>query len=144
MKPSFSLVVALIATRLIGDSGDGGDARPHGVAMGRDARRFAHHGDVEIGDDAAARAHAFASEGEEAVRGSALPLRIARRKVLTDIAVGQRAENGVDQGVERHVGVGMPGDAARIGNTDTAEHDVVAVGESVHVKTVAGAHVGER
>ena len=61
-----------------------------------------------------ARAHALAGEGEKAVGGGAPPLRIARRKVRADVAVGERAENGVDQRMQRDVGVGMSGDAARM------------------------------
>ena len=61
-----------------------------------------------------------------------------------DVAVGERAENGVDQRMQRDVGVGMSGHAARMRNADAAEHDVIAVGEGVHVEAVADAHVGQR
>ena len=81
--------------------------------MRADARRLAHDGDVEMGDAAAARAHALDREGEEAVGRGAAPLRIARRKMHADVAFGERAEDRVDQRMQRHVGVGMAGDAAR-------------------------------
>ena len=90
-----------------------------------------------------ARAHAFAGEGEKAVGRGALPLRIARRKMQPDIAVGERAENGVDQRMQRDVGVGMAGHAARMRDANAAEHDMIAIGESMDVETVAGAYVGE-
>ena len=109
MNPSFSLVVAFTATRLDVDAGDLGDAHAHGVAMGADAGRLADHIDVEMGDAAFARAQALDREGEEAVGGGAAPLRIAGRKVHPDVAIGERAQYGVDQRMQRHVGVGMPG-----------------------------------
>ena len=112
--------------------------------MRRDARRFAHDGDVEMRDHAAAGAHPLAGEGEEAIRRRAAPLRIARRKVLADVAFGERAEDGIHQRMQRDVSIGMPGHAARIWDTDAAEHDVIAVGEGMDVEAVAGAHVGER
>ena len=40
-------------------------------------------------------------------------MRIARRKMHADIAVGERAEDRVDQRMQRHVGVGMAGELAR-------------------------------
>ena len=109
VKPIFSLVVALIATRSIDDAGDLGDARAHGVAVRADARRLAHHGDVEMRDPPAARAHALDRERQEPVGGGAAPLRIAGRKVHADVAVGERAEDRVDQRVQHDVGVGMAG-----------------------------------
>ena len=129
VKPSFSLVVAFTATRLDVDAGDLGDARAHGVAMRADARRLADDVDVEMGDAAAARAHALDREGEEAIGGGAAPLRIARRKVHADVAVGERAQDGVDQRMQHHVGVGMPGQALRVRDAHAAERDVIAGAE---------------
>ena len=65
-------------------------------------------------------------------------------KCDADIAVGERAEDRVDQRVQRDVGVGMSGDAARMRDAHAAEHDVIAVAEGVHVETAAGAHIAER
>jgi hypothetical protein len=36
-------------------------------------------------------------------------LRIARREVLSDIARPDRAEQGIDQGMDRDVGIAVPG-----------------------------------
>ena len=100
-------------------------------------------GDVEMRDHAAALGHALDREFEEAVRRRALPLRIARRKVLADVAVGERAEDGVDDGVQHHVGVGMSGQAAVMRDPHAAERDVIAGAEGVHVEADAGADVGQ-
>ena len=144
VKPSFSLVVALTATRVYGNAGDRRNARAHGVAVRSNARRLAHNGHVEMRDHAGARAHALAGEGEKALGRGAAPLRIARRKVRADVAVGKRAEDGVDERVQRDVGVGMSGEPARMRDAHAAEHDVIAVGEGVNVETVSRAHVGKR
>ena len=53
-----------------------------------------------------------------------------------DIAVGERAEDRVGQGVERDVAVGMADDAAGMRDRDAAEHDPGAGAEGVDV--VAG------
>ena len=103
VKPSFSLVVAFTATRLDVDAGKLGDVGAHGVAMRADARGLAHDGDVEMGDAAAARVEALDREGEEPVGGGIAPLRIAGREMHADIAIGQRAEDGVGQRMQaRH------------------------------------------
>ena len=113
VKPSFSLVVALTATRLSVDAGERGDVCAHGVAMRPDARGLAHDVDIDMGDAAAARGEALEREGDEPVGRGAAPLRIARRKMHADVAVGERAEDGVGQRVQDHVGVGMAGERLR-------------------------------
>jgi len=64
--------------------------------MGADFRRFADDGDIDMVDHALPRRHALRGEGEELVRPRAAPLRVGGGKVAADIALGQRAEQGVD------------------------------------------------
>ena len=83
--------------------------------------------------------------GEEPVGGGAAPLRVARREMGADIAVGQGAEQRVRQGVQDHVAVRMGDDAAVMRNLDAAEPDMVAIAEGVHVEARAEAgHIGHR
>src|SRR5262249_32275156 len=96
------------------DAGDLGDALAHGVAMRTDLRGLAHDGEIEVDDAAAALRHALDRELQETVRGGTLPPRIARRKVRADVAVGERAENRVDQRMQPDVGVRVTGDAALV------------------------------
>ena len=77
--------------------------------MRSDARGFAHDSGVEVRDQTRSRAHALAGESEKAVGRCSAPLRVARRKVRSDIAVGERAEERVDQRMKHDVGVGMSG-----------------------------------
>ena len=111
VKPSCSLVVALTATRSTAISAISAMRCAHGVAMRADARRLAHDGDVEMRDAAAALGHALDREFQELIGRRAAPARIARREMLADVAVGERAEDRVDQRMQRDVGVGMAGQA---------------------------------
>src|SRR5882762_2578232 len=102
----------LAGGRLHGDARDVhardlADARPHGVAQGTDFWPFADQCDFEIGDPAAARGDAFDGVFQELVRRGTLPLHVAGRKVRADVAVRQRAENGVHQRMQADIAVGM-------------------------------------
>ena len=54
-------------------------------------------------------AHELDGVAQEAVGGGAAPLRIGRREVLADVAGADRAQHGIGQRMQRHVGVGMAG-----------------------------------
>ena len=90
------------------------------------------------------RRHPLDRERQELVRRGATPLRIGRRKMRPDVAVGERAQNGVDQGMQRHVGIGMPRQRPRMRDAHAAEPDVIAVDESMDVVAGRGADIGER
>ena len=64
-------------------------------------------------------------------------------KVLADVAVGDRAEDRIDERMQRHVGIGMAGQPAVVRDLHAAEPDVIAVAEGVHVEAVADAQIGE-
>ena len=130
VKPSFSLVVALTATRSIGDAGD---RRRCARAWRRDAGRCAAPRRRSVTSRWAmrpprARTRSTAKARKRSER-RAVPLRIARREMHADVAVGERAEDRVGQRMQHHVGIGMAGERrASCGNAHAAEHDVVAVG----------------
>ena len=78
---------------------------------------LAHDVDIDMREAAAARAQAIERKGQKAVGGGAFPLRVCRRKMHADIAIGERAEDGVGQRVQHDVGVGMAGERlARAGS----------------------------
>ena len=58
-----------------------------------------------------------------------------------DVGFGERAENGIYQGMQCHIGVRMARHAARMRNANAGQRDVIPVGKSVDVETVAGPHV---
>src|SRR3981081_1594297 len=88
-----------------GEASDLGDARAHGVAEGADLRALADQGHIEMRDASAAGGDAIDRVFEELVRRRALPLRVARRKMRTDIAVCQCAEDGIAQRMETDLAV---------------------------------------
>ena len=139
VKPSLSVVVAFTLTRSAIDAGDARDAGHHGVAMRADARRLADQGEVEMHDAAAARRQQLDGVAQEAVGRDAAPLRIGRREVLADVAGADRAQHGVGQRMQRHVGVGMAGEGVRVRDGDAAQHHGVARAEAVHVEAEGGA-----
>src|SRR5258705_7381112 len=61
-----------------------------------------------------------------------------------DIAVRERAQDGVDQRMEAWIGVRMPREPAVVRNFYPSEPDVIAVREGMHVIAVAGPDIAER
>ena len=61
----------------------------------------------------------------------------------TDVAVRQRAEDGVDQRMQADIAVGMGEKAAGMRHAHAAEHQMIAVAEGVHVVAGAGPDVAE-
>lgn len=105
--------------------------------MRADLRGLADDGQVEEVDPPAALADPRGCKGEELGRCRAAPLRIARREMRADIAVGERAEQGIGQGVERDVAIGMGDDALIMSDPDATKPDMVAGTEGMDI--VAGA-----
>src|SRR4051794_11082903 len=139
---------SLAGGRLDGDAGDVdardlGNARAHGVTQRADLRPFADQRNLEVGDPAAARGDALDGVGEKFVGRGALPLHVAGWKVRADVAVRQRAEDGVDQRMQSDIAVGMGEKAACVRDADAADHQVIAVAEGVHVIAGAGPDVAE-
>ena len=58
-----------------------------------------------------------------------------------DVAVGQRAEDRVANGVDQHIGIGMADEALMMRHFDAAEPDGRAGSEGVHVVALSGADV---
>src|SRR4029079_17634490 len=80
---------------------------------------------------------------QELIGRGALPARIVRREMLADVTVGDGTEDGVDDGMESDVGVGVSGQASVVRNPDAAKPEMIAVGKGVHVEAVAEAEIGE-
>ena len=60
-----------------------------------------------------------------------------------DVAIGKGAEDCIGERVERHVGVGVAGEGLDMRNTDSAQSDMVARSEGMHIQTRAGTDVAE-
>ena len=116
------------------DAGDARDALDHGLAMRADARRLADQREIEMHDAPAGRCQQLDGVAQEAVGRGAAPLRIGRREMLADVAGADRAQHRVGQRMQRHVGVGMPGERLAVRDGDAAQHHGVARAEAVHVE----------
>ena len=116
VKPSRSVVVALMLTCDCGKAEDFRDPRAHGRAMRADLGLLANDRAVDMVDDPAAdRGPAAAAWARKMVGRGALPLRVGRREMLADVAEAGGAEQGVGDGVEHDVGIAVAGEAARRG-----------------------------
>ncbi len=99
--------------------------------MGADLRRLADHRRVDVGDHAAARTHGGRCGGEEDGGIRAFPLRVGWREMAADVAVAERAVDGVGDGMAQHVRVGMADEPAPVRHLEATEPDVVARAEGV-------------
>ena len=70
-------------------------------------------------------------------------LAIAGRKMRADIAVRQRAEDGVDQRMQADIAVGMREKAACMRHPHAADHQVIAVAKGVHIVAGSGSDIAE-
>ncbi len=60
---------------------------------------------------------------------------------VANIAEAGRAEQGVGDGVQHHIGVAMPGEAARVRNADAAKQQRPAFFQAMSVVTNSDAHM---
>ena len=139
VKPSFSLVVALMLTASSATSEVGREQFTHRSRMRTDLGPLADHGDVGVADTPAALADQFVAAAQESTAVRIFPLGIAGREMLADVAQRQRTEHRVAQRMDHHVAVGMGYDTAVMRNADTAQHDVIAVAEGVDIEALADA-----
>src|SRR4051794_2386438 len=124
-------------------AGDVRDPRAHDIPKRSDLRSLADHRHVEMSDAAAARGHAIDGVFQKPMRGGALPSWIARRKMRTDIAIRQRAEDRVDQRVQADIAVGMRQKTFAVRHAHAADHHMIAVAERMHVVAGAGPYIAE-
>ena len=111
-----------------------GNARPHGVAMRADLGPLANHRHIDMHDASTCLSCKCRGMSQKNIRRCAAPLRIAWRKMLADIACANRAEYGVGQRMQPGIGIGMADQALFMRHAHTAQHDVVARAEPMHIK----------
>src|SRR3984957_5246621 len=124
-------------------SGDLRDARTHGIPQWSDLRTLTDQGDFEMGDASAARTDTIDRIFEKLVGRSALPLDVAGRKMRADIAIRQRAEDGVDQRMKADIATGGREKTTAMGHANPANHQMIAVAEGVNVIAGPGPDVAE-
>ncbi len=57
--------------------------------------------------------------------------------MLTDVALADSPQQGIGQGVQTNIGVAVADEAMRVGNANSAQPQVVASAEPVHIKALA-------
>jgi hypothetical protein len=82
-----------------------------------------------MGDAPPARTQALDRKCEKTVGGDPAPLGIIRGEMNADIPIAERAQDGIDKGMQNHIGIGMPRQTALVRNAHAPKHDVIAVAE---------------
>src|SRR6185437_12805180 len=95
-------------------------------------------------ENTAARPQPVHGLGEKDRRGRAPPLRIGRREVAADVAIRERAEDRIGDGVRENIRIGMTNQPVIMRNLAAAEPDMVAQTESVDIETLTHADVEQR
>src|SRR5690606_18056898 len=126
-----------------GNSKNIGDPRLHGRAMRSDLRRFADQGYVQVSNDAAPARDKRRRMLEENGGVRTAPALVRRREGGADVAFADGAKDGVRQGVEARVRVGMAHEALIMGNAQATEGHMVAGAEAMDVKAIANTYVAE-
>ena len=132
--------MAFIETSSTAQREVGRDVRAHGRDVRRELRRLRDDRGIDVADLVAARVDQRRNVAQEHAAVGALPPRVGVRKVRTDVAQRERAQQRVADRVQQHVGVGMPGEPARMRDRDAAQHERPALDQRVHVESGADAH----
>src|SRR5690606_1614105 len=106
--------------------------------MGSDLGRLTNDRHIDISDSEPCLAGQAHGVLDETARRDAPPLRVARREVLSDVPLACRAENGVDDRVERDVGVAMACEPAGMFNANAAKPQFLPLDQTVNVEARAG------
>src|SRR5688572_20976932 len=101
--------------------------------MRPDLRRLANECEVDVTDGEPGFTRQPDGMFDEARRGRAAPLRVARRKVQADVTCASGAENGIDDRVQTDIGVAVAGEAALVRDAHAAQPQLLAVREAVDV-----------
>jgi hypothetical protein len=121
------------------DAQQPGDMLLDFLGVGTDLRRGQNQGAVNVPHDVARCFDLLHRLAHEQGRVSALPFRIARRKIRSDVSRGNGPEQRVGQGVKQHISVGMAGKPAMVWNQDAADFQRDAGLELVRVPAEADA-----
>ena len=109
------------------------DMRPH-------ARCLGDHGRVQVLDPPAAFGERIAHPAQQDAAVDIAVLRIAVRKMATDIAEAGRTEHGVTDRVDQHVTVRVRLEPTLVVDSDPANDDEPTVTKTVGIKTVTDTH----
>ncbi len=89
------------------------------------------------------RADQIGGVAQELVGGRTAPARITRRKMHTDIAGPDRAQQRVGQCMEPDIGVGMTDETCPVRDLDPANEYPIARPESMDVEALTNPHIAQ-
>ena len=127
VKPKPSVVVAFTLTRAGSICRISAILRLHGVAVRPDLGPLADDGDIHMIDDAAFAANQAGGMVQKFPGRRAFPAVIGGREMLADIAFADAAQQGVGDGVQTHIGIGMAFQRMGMRYLHAAKPDMVAV-----------------
>ncbi len=105
---------------------------------------FGEHGDVRIHQHQARRVHAGGHLAQEYAAVGTSVTRIGIGKVLADVAIAERAQDGIAKSMDHHVTVRMRHHALGISDFHAAQHDMIAFPEGVHIESLTNPHCRHR
>ncbi len=102
--------------------------------------RLGDNGGVDVADLPALGLHDADHMAQQNAAVGALELRIGVGEVFADVTQRSRAKQGIAQGVQQHVAIGMGQEAVFVGDTHPAQGNEITVAETVHIVAVANTH----
>ena len=96
---------------------------------------------VDVGEAATAGCDAVGGVAQEAGAVGVFPRGFAGREVATDVAFREGAVDGVAEGVDADVGVGMSGQTALVRDSDATENKGAVLDEDVDIESGADAGI---
>ena len=124
-----------------GDAEVVGDVCRHPRDVRRHLRRLRDDGGIDVADAPAALLQLLGDAAQQDAAVDAGKRRVGVREMAADVAQPRRAQQRVADRVQQHVGVGMAGEPALVGNVDAADDELAIFGKSVHVEAVADPEV---
>ena len=111
----------------------GGDALPHQGHVRPDARRFREEGGVDVPGNPARLSCQAGDLAQQMLAVGVSEALVGGREVLADVAERRRAEDRVGDGVQQHIGVGMPFQPPIVRDLDAAEDQAASRREAMSV-----------
>jgi hypothetical protein len=116
-----------------------GNASPHLPGDGENLGRGQHQRGVDVHDAVACVAQLILRKIQKDGGVGVLPARIARREKAADIAGGHGAQQGIGNGMQQHIAVGVAGQALRVVQRQSADAQRDSGLECVRIPTKSDA-----
>ena len=121
-----------------GEDAEGvGDVLFHGGDVGLDLWAFGDEGGVDVDDAPATELDATGGLDEEDATGGVAPGGIVIGKQVADVDLADRTEDGIGDGMEEGIGIGMAIEPMGMGDGDTTEYEGTTGDQSMDIITDA-------